>query len=262
MIIIVVLILSISLISLYNTLSIKKQFYSDQKTNKFYKSKFLKKLNVGLGLCSITKKISLKTYVTFKVFLSIIFSLIFYINSQSLAQTFCYWALIFFIIDIYLIVRVKDENNNIVNTIYNISEIFYQLLEAEVPYKDVLEIVIDVIDNKKFKYEFTEFVFKYKRQGYNLELASKSILSIYDSDELNRFIETLKCSFTEETLKENLKDFLSQLAYRKMNYFKSMIAKKRVTVMISILMILVSIMSIITYPIIIELTNSISTIFC
>lgn len=243
-----------------------KSFYSKSydKFNQIfliYPKKYIEKVEQKLFKLNYPYKITTKKYLVIKYFLSPIVFLMSLINYQNKLMATIISAISFFYLDYMIYSFKKSEKVLIINELKNLVNNIIICLSAYTTLIDALKVSIKALEYKRLKEELDKFVLSYEIYGYDIQKASNLLDGKFDSYELDMFINILKQSEKEGNILENLEKFISVLDLSYFKYLKRQSAKRLLNVTLGTVLLLVDIALIVMYPIFIQVTENLQTIF-
>lgn len=134
-------------------------------------------------------------------------------------------------------------------------------LSAYTPLKTALKESLKSLTYSRFKTAMYKFVSMYEATGYNIEKAIKCVENKFGSYELQIFIGLLKQGEKEGNLVESLERYNETLELSYFKYIKRQTSKQLTYVSLGTVLLLGNIALVVMYPLVIEIINSLGTIF-
>ena len=248
-------------------LVLKKQQYilSESKKyishKKFYASKYINKIESKLFNLGYPYKLNTKRYLFIKYILSILLFIIAYLNYKNLKVP-CILAITIFIIPNYLIHNyIKKERNILINELKNIVNSIILCLSSSATLHDSLTKSISVVKYKRFREAYEVFVKEYDMNGYKLKIPAQTLENKFKIYELTLFLGTLIQGEKEGNLLESLEKYSNTLELNYFKYLKRRTSQNLLYVTFGTILSLINIVSIVMYPIIVQVLNNLQLIF-
>lgn len=265
-IIIVSLLLSYNLISYY--FISKKAKYVITKKNKFitkinfkFLDNYFKKIDENLNSIGNPYGLTLKKYILIKYFISSFLFIVQLFNSKNILVSFLLLIVFFLLPDILIKTYKRTESIQLINEISNIVQNIILSLSANMSLYDSLKSSIDCINNKRFKYEYTNFINNYIMYNFNIVKASGDFQKKFSSYEFNMFLSILIQGEKEGNMLELLESFSGSMDLMYFKFLKYKAARKTFVIIFSTVISMANSFLIVLYPIIIQLVDNFSNIF-
>ena len=166
-----------NLISYLNVLNKRKSFitsydiYNSASKINFFNS-YINGIESKLFNLGFPYKLSTKKYLIIKYVLSLIIGIIAIINYKSIKALIIFYLVTFFTPD-YLIYNYKNKEKYIlINEIKNLTQNIILNLSAYSTLEQALVNSKGVIEYKRFKNAYEQFIYEYKTSGYNLKASA------------------------------------------------------------------------------------------
>lgn len=232
-----------------------------KKDSKVYSSNFVKTIDARLKNLDYPCNLNIYKYIVLKTVLPLFLSIITYINYNQIIITILIFSTTFFIPDILIKLFIQKENNKLIHEIKNVNSNIILCLNASIPLKDALKHVCNYIEYKRFKLHFQKFAENYEKYKFNLKKASLNFTSKFVSNELNEFIDVVVQNENNGSLAESLEQYNDLLDIKYNKYIKSQADKRLMYVVIGTIVMLFNIITIILYPIAMQVLESLQIIF-
>lgn len=240
---------------------LSNSFYSKVTAKNEKKYRYFLKLDNHLRNMGNPYNLDYKKYIFIKYFLSIFLSIISYINSKNILVSIILYFFIFFIPNILLKLYSKKESIQIVDEISNIVQNIILSLSVNMSLYDSLNMGLSVINNERFKKEYSIFIENYMLYNFNIIKSIELFSKKYNSYEFNMFLSILSQGEKQGNLLELLETFSDTLDLILQKNLKYKLSKNMISIIISTIILLLNSFAIVLYPIIIEITNSFSQMF-
>lgn len=228
---------------------------------KRYLSKYVNKIESKLFNLGFPYKLTTKKYLAIKYMLSILIFLVSYFNYQSFKVP-CILLIITFLIPNYLVYSyIRKERNILISELRNIVNSMIICLSSYTPLKETLILTVAGIKYKRFKQAYETFVNEYKMNGYKLNAPSRILESKFKNYELSLFLGTLLQGEKEGNLLEGLEKYKDTLELNYFKYLKQKADRNLLYVTLGTILSLINIVSIVMYPILVQVLENLQLIF-
>lgn len=142
---------------------------------------------------------------------------------------------------------------------FNLNLILY--LSAFTPLSIALKQSLKSLTYPRFKICMEKFILLYEATGFDIKKSIKCIENKFNSYELEIFISLLKQGEREGKLIESLERYNETLELSYFKYIKRQTSKQLTYVSLGTVLLLGNIALVVMYPLVIEIINSLGTIF-
>lgn len=258
-------VLIFNLISIYTVLKKQKHILSSSKKHisnkKRYVSKYINKIESKLFNLGYPYKLNTKKYLFIKYILSILLFILAYLNYNNLKVP-CILAVTIYLVPNYLIHSyTKKEKYILINELKNIVNSMILCLSSHTTLKDTLYQAVHSIKYKRLKEAYEVFSKEYEMNGYKLKSPAQTLEKKFKTYELTLFLGTLIQGEKEGNLLESLEKYRDTLELNYFKYLKRKTAQSLLYVTFGTVLSLINIVSVVMYPILVQVLNNLQLIF-
>ena len=240
------------------------------KNNNNYPKKILKKLKIESNISKIENElnnlgnpygIDIKKYIIIKYFLSVVLSVIMYINSKNIFVSVFMFVSFFMLPNLIIKLFKKNESVIVVEDISNIVQNIVLSLSANMTLYDSLKNSINSINYKRLKVEYSQFVQNYLMYNFNIYKAISIFENKFNSILFDSFLSLLAQGEKEGNLIEILETYSDSLVMEYMKTLKYKESKRMLGIVFVTIVILLNSFVIVMYPLIMQIASSFKNLF-
>ena len=200
-------------------------------------------------------------YVIIKYLLSFFIFICLLLRSQNITLSFVFFVLLFFLPNYLIYSYSKGENLKLISQISNIVQSLIISLSASVPLKEALKISVNVVKYDRFKKAYEKFINDYIMYNLNMRMAVENFSKKFNSYEFNMFISILSDLDKEGNMVEGLEIFSGTLENLYFKYLRYKAGKNFLLVSFSTIISLINIFAVVAYPMFIQISDGLRSIF-
>lgn len=227
----------------------------------FFLKKYFLKIKKQLSDLDYPYGLKFKKYLIVKYFFSVIFFIISIINKNNITISIIIFILVFYMPNFLIKMFKKNEKVLVIKELRNISNSIIIALSASVTLEEAIKKAETVISNKRLKINYAKFVINYKLFGYNLKKAVAFLNDKFNYYEMELFTSTLVNSESEGNSIQALIKYNMVLDISYSKYLATENSKRIMYVTLGTVLSLFNIIAIVMYPIFVEVSNNLQTIF-
>lgn len=227
----------------------------------FFLKKYVLKIKSKLSNLDYPYNLKFKSYFSIKYIFSIICLIISIINKNNMFVSLSIFCVIFYLPNLLLKMFKKNEKVLIIKELRNITNAIIISMSASVPFEEAINGAVSVIKNKRLKKNYELFTSNYRLFGYNLKKAINLLVEKFEYYEVDLFASTLINSEKEGNVIQALIKYnlILDISYSK--YLSQENSKRLMYLTFGTVISLFNIIVIVMYPIFIEVSNNLQTIF-
>lgn len=206
-------------------------------------------------------KLTLKKYLIIKYILSIICLYISIINNNSIFLSLIILCLVFYIPNLLIAMFKKNEKILVISEMRNITNAIIISLSASLSLEEAIKSSINVINNKRLKEAYDQFIRYYRISGYNIRKSIDILKTKFNYYEMELFVSTLINSEKEGNISQGLEKYniILDISYSK--YLIKENSKRLLYLTLGTVVSLINIIIIVMYPMFMEVWSNLQTIF-
>ena len=222
---------------------------------------FLKSKEEFLSKQGYPLKLNAITYYLTKEILTFFFVVSAKINYDSLFVTLFFGVVSYFLLDIYILIRKKNRDDEICYDLLNVVNSLSLQLSANIMLKDSLKKQFENCKNKDFKQAMLKFSTQYELSELNLEKALNKLKQSFDILEIEMFCQSLKQYSSVESIISILDNLSESLKDRYFKKIRDGTRNKIIYMTFGVVVALCNMILLIFYPLFVSIGNGFDQIF-
>lgn len=233
------------------------------KEKKFYKKikEKLKKEEIKLKNIGNPYNFKINTLIFIKYIFAPIISFYLFFIHKNILISLIYFLFIYNIPNILIKSYLKKEDSIIFKDVKLIIESTILLLGTKMPVYNALIEASKSIKNQRLKKEFSKMLDEYEMLGYSFKNVTSFFNGKFASKELKLLISTIANGENEGNLEEKLKALNSTTEITYMKKTKNITDIKKLKLYFFSILCMINIVLLVIYPIIIQITQELKSIF-
>ena len=227
----------------------------------FFLKKYFLKVKKQLSDLDYPYNLKFKNYLILKYIFSVLCLIISIINKNNIIISIFIFILIFYMPNFLIMMFKKNEKILIIKELRNISNSIIIALSASVQFEEAIKKAGVVISSKRLRKAYDKFVIGYKLSEYDLK---KSVILLNDKFnyyEMELFTSTLVNSESEGNSMQSLIKYNQVLDISYSKYLAAENSKRLMYVTLGTVISLFNIITIVMYPIFVEVSSNLQSIF-